>query len=124
LGADAIYLDGFAPERNPALWEAPLLKAVARLARPGATLATYTAARAVREALAAGGFEVLLQPGFGRKRHMLAARYAPRWRVRRHEPPAAYDGERNALVIGAGLAGAHCADALARRGWQVTVVDA
>ncbi|MDZ7652660.1 MAG: bifunctional tRNA (5-methylaminomethyl-2-thiouridine)(34)-methyltransferase MnmD/FAD-dependent 5-carboxymethylaminomethyl-2-thiouridine(34) oxidoreductase MnmC [Burkholderiaceae bacterium] len=124
LGADAIYLDGFAPERNPALWEAPLLKAVARLARPGATLATYTAARAVREALAAAGFEVTLRPGFGRKRHMLAARYAPRWRVRRHEPPARYDGKRDAIVIGAGLAGAHCADALARRGWQVTVVDA
>jgi tRNA 5-methylaminomethyl-2-thiouridine biosynthesis bifunctional protein len=124
LGADAIYLDGFAPERNPALWEAPLLKAVARLARPGATLATYTAARAVREALAVAGFEVTLRPGFGRKRHMLAARYAPRWRVRRHEPPVCYDGERSALVIGAGLAGAHCADALARRGWQVSVVDA
>jgi tRNA 5-methylaminomethyl-2-thiouridine biosynthesis bifunctional protein len=124
LGADAIYLDGFAPERNADMWEPPLLKAVARLARPGATLATYTAARAVREALAAAGFEVTLRPGYGRKRHMLAARYAPRWRVRRHEPPAPYDGRRDALVIGAGLAGAHCADALARRGWQVTVVDA
>jgi tRNA 5-methylaminomethyl-2-thiouridine biosynthesis bifunctional protein len=123
VGADAIFLDGFAPERNPRLWTPPLLKAVARLARPGATLATYTAARPVREALAAAGFELELRPGFGRKRHLLAARFAPRWRVRRHEPAAARYGERSALVIGAGLAGAHCADALARRGWQVTVLE-
>jgi len=124
LGADAIYLDGFAPERNPALWEPPLLKAVARLARPGATLATYTAARGVRDALTAAGFDLVLRPGYGRKRHMLAGRYAPRWRVRRHEPAAAYGGERRAIIIGAGLAGAHCADALVRRGWRVKVFDA
>lgn len=124
LGANAIYLDGFSPELNPELWDAPLLKAVARLARPGATLATYTAARAVRDALAAAGFEVALRPGYARKRHMLAARFAPRWRVRRHEPPIAHEGERRAVVVGAGLAGAHAADALARRGWQVSVLDA
>jgi len=124
LGADAIFLDGFAPDRNPALWEPALLKAVARLARPGATLATYTAARAVRDALAAAGFEVALRPGYGRKRDMLVARHAPRWRMRRHEPPLPHVGERRAIVVGAGLAGAHCADALARRGWQVTVLDA
>jgi tRNA 5-methylaminomethyl-2-thiouridine biosynthesis bifunctional protein len=123
LGADAIYLDGFAPERNPVMWEPPLLKAVARVARPGATLATYTAARTVRDALAAAGFAVELRPGYGRKRHMLAARFAPRWQVRRREPAAAHEGERHAVVVGAGLAGAHAADALARRGWQVTVLD-
>jgi tRNA 5-methylaminomethyl-2-thiouridine biosynthesis bifunctional protein len=123
LGADAIYLDGFSPQRNPGLWEAPLLKAVGRLARPGATLASYTAARAVRDALSACGFDVALRPGYARKRHMLAARFAPRWRVRRHEPPPAYEGERQAVVIGAGLAGAHAADALARRGWRVVVLD-
>lgn len=123
-GADAIYLDGFAPERNARMWAPPVLKAVARLARPGATLATYTAARPVREALAGAGFDVELRPGFGRKRHLLAARFAPRWRLRRHEPAAARDGAAAAaLVVGAGLAGAHCADALARRGWQVTVLE-
>jgi sugar phosphate isomerase/epimerase len=54
---------------------------------------------------------------------MLRGRFAPRWRVRRHEPPARYDGERSAIVIGAGLAGAHAAHALARRGWHVQVLE-
>ena len=123
LGADAFYLDGFAPERNPELWDAALLKALARLARPDATLASWTTARAVRDALAAGGFEVGLREGFGTKRHMLVARYAPRFRTRRHDPPSPYAGVREAIVIGAGLAGCSSALALARRGWQVALLE-
>lgn len=123
LGADAFYLDGFAPDRNPELWEPPLLKALVRLARPAATLATYTTAHAVRDALVAGGFEIDLRPGYGRKRQMLAARFAPRWKVRRHEPPPPCAGERRAIVVGAGLAGCASAYALARRGWTVTLVE-
>lgn len=123
LGADAIYLDGFAPDRNPEMWEPALLKAVAHCARPAATLATWCTARPVRDALQAAGLEVELRQGFGHKRQMLAARYAPRYVVRRHEPPAAYAGARRAAIVGAGLAGAACADALARRGWQVDVIE-
>lgn len=123
VGADAIYLDGFAPSRNPEMWEPALMKAVGRCARPGATLATYTTAHAVREALQSAGFELQVSAGFGRKREMLTGRYAPRWRVRRHEPPVAYDGARSAIVVGAGLAGSACANALARRGWSVEIID-
>lgn len=124
LGADAFYLDGFAPDRNPQMWSPRLLKALARLARPGATLATWCTARSVREALAAAGFAVERRPGFGHKREMLAAAFAPRWKVRRHEPPLLYEGSRQAVVVGAGLAGCCAAQALARRGWQVEVIDA
>ncbi|MDA1117986.1 MAG: tRNA (5-methylaminomethyl-2-thiouridine)(34)-methyltransferase MnmD, partial [Proteobacteria bacterium] len=46
LAADAIYLDGFAPARNPDMWSSALLKAVARLAAPGATAATWSVAAA------------------------------------------------------------------------------
>lgn len=122
-GADAFYLDGFAPARNPQMWEPALIKALARLARPGATLATWTAARAVRDSLGTSGFEAELRAGFGRKREMLVARYAPRWRMRRHEAPAAYAGERRAVVVGAGLAGCHAAAALAARGWQIELLE-
>ena len=124
VGADAIFLDGFAPSRNPQMWEATLLKAVARCARPGATVATYTTAPPVQRALAAAGFEVGLRTGYGRKREMLVGCFAPRWQVRRHEPPPPYGGERSAIVIGAGLAGSACAHALSRRGWAVQVIDA
>jgi len=123
LGADAIFLDGFAPDRNPEMWDASLLRSIARLARADCRVATWCTARAVREALANAGFDVELQPGFASKRQMLVGRYAPRYTVRRHEPVAPYEGERSAVVIGAGLAGAASAHALARRGWSVRVVD-
>ncbi|HQR55464.1 MAG TPA: bifunctional tRNA (5-methylaminomethyl-2-thiouridine)(34)-methyltransferase MnmD/FAD-dependent 5-carboxymethylaminomethyl-2-thiouridine(34) oxidoreductase MnmC [Burkholderiaceae bacterium] len=123
VGADAIYLDGFAPDRNAEMWEPAVLKAIARCARPGATLATWTTARTVRDTLVNCGFALETRRGFGRKREMLTARYAPAWKVRRHEPPAAYRGERSAIVIGAGIAGSACAEALGRRGWTVQVLD-
>lgn len=72
--ADAWFLDGFAPVRNPGLWTPELLSEVARHTAPGGTAATYTAAGHVRRALAAAGFEVARRPGFARKRHMTVAR--------------------------------------------------
>jgi tRNA U34 5-methylaminomethyl-2-thiouridine-forming methyltransferase MnmC len=72
--ADAWFLDGFAPARNPELWEPALLTEVARHTAPGGTAATYSAAGEVRRTLATVGFEVERRPGYGRKRHMTAAR--------------------------------------------------
>lgn len=71
--ADAWFLDGFAPARNPELWEPALLAEVARHTRPGGTVATYSAAGEVRRALAAAGFTVERRPGHGHKRHMTVA---------------------------------------------------
>lgn len=68
--ADAWFLDGFSPAKNPELWEPELMQAVHDHTRPGGTVATYTAAGFVRRGLAAAGFEVTRAPGFGRKRHM------------------------------------------------------
>mgnify|MGYP000075835425 FL=1 len=68
--ADAWFLDGFAPARNPELWEPALLGAVAAHTLPGGTCATYSAAGAVRAALADAGFIITRVPGYGRKRHM------------------------------------------------------
>lgn len=68
--ADAWFLDGFSPARNPELWGADLMAEVARHTAPGGSFATYTAAGHVRRALAAAGFEVARAPGFAGKRHM------------------------------------------------------
>ncbi|MDK3016615.1 tRNA (5-methylaminomethyl-2-thiouridine)(34)-methyltransferase MnmD [Pseudodonghicola flavimaris] len=72
--ADAWFLDGFAPAKNPELWGDDLLAEVARHTAPGGTAATYTAAGFVRRGLEAAGFAVDRAPGFGRKRHMTRAR--------------------------------------------------
>ncbi|RAP41947.1 FAD-dependent oxidoreductase [Rhodovulum viride] len=72
--ADAWFLDGFSPAKNPELWSPELMAEVARHTAPRGTAATYTAAGFVRRGLAEAGFEVTRQPGFGRKRHMTTAR--------------------------------------------------
>lgn len=74
--ADAWFLDGFAPARNPGLWTPELLSEVARHTVRGGTFATYTAAGQVRRDLASAGFAVERVPGFGRKRHMTRGRLA------------------------------------------------
>ncbi|MEC7670009.1 MAG: tRNA (5-methylaminomethyl-2-thiouridine)(34)-methyltransferase MnmD [Pseudomonadota bacterium] len=75
--ADAWFLDGFAPAKNPELWEPDLMAEVGKHTAPDGTAATYSAAGAIRRALEAGGFTVDRIPGFGRKRHMTVARKAP-----------------------------------------------
>ena len=72
--ADAWFLDGFAPARNPELWEDGLLQAVGAHTVQGGTAATYSAAGSIRRGLMTAGFEVDRVPGFGRKRHMTVAR--------------------------------------------------
>lgn len=68
--AQAWFLDGFSPAKNPELWEVDLMQSVWEHTAPGGTLATYTAAGHVRRALGSAGFTVTRVPGFGRKRHM------------------------------------------------------
>jgi len=126
---DAWYLDGFAPARNPDMWQAGIFQAMAALSRPGATLATFTAAGDVRRGLSAAGFDVQRVPGFGTKRDSLRARWAGRDDERPAEAsrwdiaPSSSYRPGSALVIGAGLAGAATAAALARRGITVTVLE-
>ncbi|MFY0659506.1 MAG: tRNA (5-methylaminomethyl-2-thiouridine)(34)-methyltransferase MnmD [Shimia sp.] len=68
--ADAWFLDGFSPAKNPELWDAQLMAQVGAHTNAGGTAATYTAAGFVRRNLEAAGFTVTRTPGFGRKRHM------------------------------------------------------
>lgn len=75
--ADAWFLDGFSPAKNPELWSEALLDQVGAHTAEGGTAATYTAAGHVRRALDAAGFDVTRVPGFGRKRHMTQARRRP-----------------------------------------------
>lgn len=72
--AEAWFLDGFSPAKNPELWSPELMAEVARHTAPGGSFATYTAAGHVRRSLEAAGFQVERRPGHGRKRHMSAGR--------------------------------------------------
>jgi tRNA 5-methylaminomethyl-2-thiouridine biosynthesis bifunctional protein len=118
LAADAIYLDGFAPAKNPDMWSAATIESLARLCAPGATAATWSTTAALREALAANGFEVEKRAGFAAKREMTVARYA----LHAHRIAPAIS-ERRAIVIGAGIAGAAVTERLCARGWEVTLIE-
>ena len=72
---DAIYLDGFSPAKNPELWSPDICRALARVAKHGATLATWSVAGRVRQSLGNAGFYVEKRPGFAGKRQMLAGTY-------------------------------------------------
>ena len=72
--ADAWYLDGFSPAKNPELWNELLMQEVGRHTAHNGTFATYTAAGFVKRGLQAAGFKVEKTKGFGRKREMLIGR--------------------------------------------------
>ncbi len=122
--ADSVYLDGFSPLRNPDIWDIHTFKAVARCCRRGTRVATWTIARSVRDALAQCGFLVRKVPGTPPKRDNLQGEYQPAWEPKKTRAILTRRSAARCIVIGAGLAGAAVAASLARRGWQVTVLDA
>ena len=112
--ADAWFLDGFAPATNPGMWSDAVLDGVAKRSAPGARLATFTVAGAVRRGLADRGFEVEKRPGHGRKRERLEAR---------RPDGAPVDRAPSVAIVGAGIAGAALARAFAALGLDCTVVE-
>ncbi|MDW5377306.1 bifunctional tRNA (5-methylaminomethyl-2-thiouridine)(34)-methyltransferase MnmD/FAD-dependent 5-carboxymethylaminomethyl-2-thiouridine(34) oxidoreductase MnmC [Halomonas sp. HP20-15] len=126
---DAWFLDGFAPSKNPEMWRPELFTAMALASRPAASVATFTCAGVVKRGLTAAGFAWRKAPGFGRKREMLVATLqAPamdddRRRLTPWFLPPPPQHARHVAVIGAGLAGGCVAQALARRGIRVTLLD-
>ncbi|MDX1634270.1 MAG: bifunctional tRNA (5-methylaminomethyl-2-thiouridine)(34)-methyltransferase MnmD/FAD-dependent 5-carboxymethylaminomethyl-2-thiouridine(34) oxidoreductase MnmC [Marinobacter sp.] len=118
--ADAWFLDGFAPARNPDLWAEQITSAIARHSHEGTTLATFTSVGRVRRALADVGFVMSKSPGYGRKREMLTGVFTVPGKEAR---PQAAEPEA-VIIIGAGIAGCLLAHNLAQRGRRVTVLDA
>lgn len=115
---DAWFLDGFAPARNAAMWSEDVFRHIARLSPPGARIATYSVAGDVRRRLEGNGFAVEKKPGFAGKRQRLEARAGEIADASETALP------KRVAIIGAGIAGAACAAALARRGIETVVLDA
>ena len=116
--ADAWFLDGFAPSRNPGMWSPDILRHVGRLTGSGGTLASFTAASHVRRSLELAGFAIERRPGYGRKREMIIGTRTG------DEPADALSPPRRVAVIGGGIAGASVAAGLRRRGCQPVILDA
>ncbi|UUN12476.1 MULTISPECIES: bifunctional tRNA (5-methylaminomethyl-2-thiouridine)(34)-methyltransferase MnmD/FAD-dependent 5-carboxymethylaminomethyl-2-thiouridine(34) oxidoreductase MnmC [Idiomarina] len=123
---DAWFLDGFAPDKNPAMWQPELFNAMVSHARAGCTFATFTAAGAVRRGLQAAGFSVLKVKGFGHKREMLRGVLCEK--TGSEPTQSEQNGAARATaeapqlaIIGGGIAAACLAWSLTRRGHAVTL---
>lgn len=121
---DAFYLDDFAPAVDPAMWDRHVFKAMARHAAEGATAASANTSAAVCAALRAAGFQTESEADHAGNARALAARFAPRRPMQRPAGREALAPDaREALILGAGLAGAACAWALSQQGLACTVLD-
>ncbi len=128
--ADAWFLDGFAPAKNPELWNRDLLLAIGRLTRVGGSFSTFTAAGVVRQRLADAGFHIEKCRGFGRKRDMLIGYKPSKDRItsskfvanKRH--PLSIGNDQKIAIIGGGIAGAATAAGLALRGVRSHIIEA
>ena len=128
FNADAVFMDGFAPAKNEAMWSELVCGKIANLCALGASVCTYSASGALKRALQNSGFEVNLLKGYGKKREMLRAKFAGErqaegeiWFSR--FDPAATVAPKTALAIGGGVAGCVCAFKLRQRGLDVTIVE-
>ncbi|MDP9585868.1 bifunctional tRNA (5-methylaminomethyl-2-thiouridine)(34)-methyltransferase MnmD/FAD-dependent 5-carboxymethylaminomethyl-2-thiouridine(34) oxidoreductase MnmC [Burkholderia ambifaria] len=122
--ADAFYLGNVASAAHGDLLSADVIRALARIAADGATYATHSHDDTVKHALEQTGFTSRDVDDCAGEPALRVGEYAPRWRMRRHEPPRALPvAAREAIVIGAGLAGCAVVERLAARGWNITLIE-
>jgi len=136
-GADAAHLTPQTATTEPA-WDAWGAKALARVCRPGTRLSLQGLATDLptAKALAQAGFTepVAVSSDTTADGHapgveagdLRGCEFRPRWPLKdsRASPNRIPVAASQIVVVGAGLAGAAAAEALARRGWQVDVIDA
>lgn len=120
---DAWFLDGFAPDKNPDMWQPALYQAMAQSGRDAATFATFTAAGAVRRGLQDVGFAVEKVKGFGRKREMLRGQLPVGTASEQATTASSAAAKPHVTVVGGGIAAACLAYQLQQSGYATTVIS-
>lgn len=122
---DVWFLDGFAPSKNPDMWNEQLYQQMFRFTKPQGTFATFTAASAVRKGLENAGFNIKKRKGFGKKRECLSGQKTHKkltalstpWF---HSQPANLN-KQDIAIIGGGIASLCTAISLVKRGAKITI---
>jgi len=132
---DTWFLNGFSPEKNPAIWKKELCKTIASLSSTETSLTTYLAESEVTKSLNTAGFSVNYKQGFADKYQMISAtrnaslknyadnaRGTNQWHLNQL-PSRPLFRQPSVTIIGAGIAGCTTAAALSKRGYNVTIID-
>lgn len=122
---DTWFLDGFAPSKNPDMWNEQLYQQMFRFTKLQGTFATFTAASAVRKGLENAGFNMKKRKGFGKKRECLSGQKTQEkltalstpWF---HSQPANLN-KQDIAIIGGGIASLCTAISLVKRGAKITI---
>ena len=122
---DAWFLDGFAPSKNPDMWNEQLYQQMFRFTKPQGTFATFTAASAVRKGLENVGFDITKRKGFGKKRECLSGQKTYEKMTALSSPwfhsQSANLNEQDIAIIGGGIASLCTAISLLKRGAKITI---
>jgi tRNA 5-methylaminomethyl-2-thiouridine biosynthesis bifunctional protein len=124
--ADAWFLDGFAPSKNPQMWADDIYPQLARCSNPQARFSTFTAASQVRQGLQQAGFVVNKVKGFGHKRHRLEGYWPEETEntpLISHQGSFASFHSKRVTVVGSGISGCVTARAFAEQGYNVQVIE-
>ena len=132
---DTWFLNGFSPEKNPAMWQKELCKTIASLSSTETSLTTYLTESEVTKSLNIAGFSVNYKQGFADKYQMISAtliaslkndsdnaRGTNQWHLNQL-PSRPLSRQPSVTIIGAGIAGCTTAAALSKRGYNVTIID-
>lgn len=124
---DAWFLDGFAPSKNPSMWQQNLFEQMARLSKQNASFATFTAAGAVKRGLTQAGFTVSKRKGFGRKREMLIGYLAQKVETQPLSPFYPVESVHNTdsktvTILGGGISAICSALQLGLKGYKIELI--
>ncbi len=128
---DSWYLDGFSPAKNQSMWTPRLFDLIGTLSHKNTRLSTFSCARKVKEGLLQAGYVFEKAKGYGQKREMIKAKMVDPGKQKQHlKKQCTWQfghrhpvKQRQAIVLGAGLAGSMIAYQLANMGWEVTIMD-
>ncbi|MBN8554964.1 MAG: bifunctional tRNA (5-methylaminomethyl-2-thiouridine)(34)-methyltransferase MnmD/FAD-dependent 5-carboxymethylaminomethyl-2-thiouridine(34) oxidoreductase MnmC [Deltaproteobacteria bacterium] len=115
---DVWFFCGFAPRKNPEMWDEKIFSEVAKLSGAGTTFSTFTCAGYIRRTLSSLGFHAEKFEGFGRKREMVRGFFTKHFALSGPQKEV-----KSVTVIGGGLSGFSIAHHLARRGVHVQVIE-
>ncbi|MGB1360980.1 MAG: tRNA (5-methylaminomethyl-2-thiouridine)(34)-methyltransferase MnmD [Alphaproteobacteria bacterium] len=111
---DCIYLDGFAPNKNSAMWGENLFNHCYKILNNNGMVNTFSASSIVAKGLESAGFFVNKRDGFGNKRECLIATKSL------FNIP---DNIKSIAIVGAGITGCCLAYELNKAGYNINLYD-